>query len=120
MPNIDFICDTEECAYWLDGECEKKTSITIQAHCCCDYEVKEPAYQYSLIAGIPMLLSEVFVTVSGGTYYKARLLGYGAYGGSLLHETYCVEVFRADGHRFVDFFCNIYSRKLEDDRHADS
>lgn len=113
MPNIDFTCDTEECMYWSDGECVKKTAITIQEHCCCDYEERLPQYRYALIAGVPPMLEEVFVTVSGGAYYKARLLGYGRYGGDPGYKTYCVEVFMEDGRRFVDFFRDIFSRKLE-------
>ena len=108
----DFMCDTEECMYWSEEDgCVKKTAITIQEHCCCDFEERRPVYEYHLIAGIPPLLSEVFVTVSGEIYYKARLLGYGAYGKNPCHKTYCVEIFKEDGRRFVDFFVDIYSRK---------
>lgn len=110
--NRDFSCDTEECIYWSEEEgCTKKTAITIQEHCCCDFEEKHPVYEYALIAGLPPLLSEVFVTVSGGHYYRARLLGYGPYDRKRPdRKTYCVEVFVEDCKRHVDFFENIYSR----------
>lgn len=113
--NIDFTCDTEDCIYWAEGVCCKGTSVTIQAHHCMDYEKKEPKYQYHLIAGIPPLLSEVFVTISECIYYKARFLGYGLYGKHDYGKTYCVEVIHEDGRRHVDFFNDIYSRKLEED-----
>lgn len=34
-----FVCDTEDCIFWneYDG-CTKQTCVTIQEHCCCDYE----------------------------------------------------------------------------------
>lgn len=36
--NIDFTCDTEDCIHWEDGVCKYPASITIQEHCCVDYE----------------------------------------------------------------------------------
>lgn len=36
--NIDFTCDTEDCIHWEDGTCKYPYSITIQEHCCVDYE----------------------------------------------------------------------------------
>lgn len=71
--NTDFVCDTEDCIYWKDGVCTKETAITIQEHHCVDYEKAMTEYQYSLIAGLPRLLSTVYVTVSGGFFYQTRL-----------------------------------------------
>lgn len=38
--NIDFTCDTENCIHWKDGICKHPASITIQEHCCVDYEAQ--------------------------------------------------------------------------------
>ena len=108
--NCDFTCDTQDCMHWSEDGCLKKTSITIQEHCCCDFEKRVPVYEYSVIAGLPDLLSEVFVTIAGAVYYPARFLGYGKYGHSY-KDIYCVEVFKDDGKRVVDFFNYIFSRK---------
>jgi hypothetical protein len=35
----DFECDTEECKYWdVEDGCTKRAPITLQEHCCCDFE----------------------------------------------------------------------------------
>jgi|GEM_PF-5320054 len=113
--NIDFFCDTEDCVYWSEEDGCKKTAITILEHCCCDYEKK--VYEYCLIAGLPPLLSEVYVTSSGGLYHKARFLGYGAYDKKKpVYKTYCVEVMIKDGHTFVGFYRDIYSRRWKESR----
>lgn len=111
--SIGYNCDTPDCNFWSEDGCTKAGPIAIQEHSCVGYEKKKPMWRYSLIAGLPALLSEIFVTVSGGAYYKARLLGYGVYGNNVGRKTYCVEVIREDGCRFVDFFESIYSRRLE-------
>jgi len=54
--------------------------------------------------------SEVYVTVSGGHYYRATLLGYGAYGSDPNYKTYCVQVHREDGYSFTDYFRYIFTR----------
>lgn len=41
--NIDFVCDTEDCIHWVQGACKCPASITIQGHCCVDYEHKDVA-----------------------------------------------------------------------------
>lgn len=38
--NIDFTCDTEDCIHWKDGVCKYPAAITIQEHCCVDYEAR--------------------------------------------------------------------------------
>lgn len=38
--NIDFVCDTEDCTHWEQGTCKYAAAITIQEHCCVDYERK--------------------------------------------------------------------------------
>lgn len=107
----DFVCHTEDCVHWRDDACGNSGSITIRDSRCTGYVQRKPEYQYSLIAGIPKMLSEVYVTVGGGWFYQGRLLGYDAYGGDPSYKTYCVEVHREDGYKFVDFFRDIYSRR---------
>lgn len=58
-----------------------------------------------------LLGKEVYVTVSGGYYYKAILLGYGAYGSNPNHKTFCVQVIKDNGNTFVDYFSKIYSKE---------
>ena len=36
--NIDFACDTEDCIHWEQGACKYPAAITLQEHCCVDYE----------------------------------------------------------------------------------
>lgn len=36
--NIDFTCDAEDCIHWKNGICKYPASITIQEHCCVEYE----------------------------------------------------------------------------------
>lgn len=110
MKNRDFICDTEVCVYWDEKYgCQKETAISIQEHCCIDYERKRTERRYRLIAGIPKMLSTIYVTPGGGIFYKGRLLGYDSYGGNPSYKTYCVEVQKENGYKFVDFFRDIYS-----------
>lgn len=39
MNRHEFVCDTTDCRFWEpeDG-CTKRTAVTIQEHCCCDFE----------------------------------------------------------------------------------
>ena len=36
--NIDFVCDTEDCIHWEQGVCKYPAAITLQEHCCVEYE----------------------------------------------------------------------------------
>lgn len=36
--NIDFCCDTDDCFYWKSGVCTYPGTVTIQEHCCINYE----------------------------------------------------------------------------------
>lgn len=39
MNRHEFVCDTTDCRFWESEDgCTKLTSVTIQEHCCCDYE----------------------------------------------------------------------------------
>ncbi len=41
MNSREFDCDTEDCRFWDEKEgCTRQTPITIQEHCCVDYEEK--------------------------------------------------------------------------------
>jgi hypothetical protein len=54
---------------------------------------------------------DVYVTVSGGHFYRATLLGYGAYNKeNKSYKTYCVMVHK-DDRSFVDYFDKIYTLK---------
>lgn len=53
----------------------------------------------------------VYVTVNGNYFYKARLLGYGAYGSDPNYKTFCVKVIKENGNTFVDYFVDIYSQE---------
>ena len=111
---MNFVCVTHNCMYYRGGECTRKFAIIIQGGSCCDFKGKLQEYKYSLVAGVPALLSRVYVTVNGSIYYEARFLGYGEYGGNS-NKTYCVELIRQDRPNHVDFFTDIYSRNLEGD-----
>jgi hypothetical protein len=41
MNRQEFECDSPECRFWDENEgCTKQASITIQEHCCVDFEEK--------------------------------------------------------------------------------
>ena len=41
MNRQEFECDTPDCRFWDEEDgCTHKASITIQEHCCCDFEKK--------------------------------------------------------------------------------
>jgi len=53
MNRHEFECDTPECRFWdEENGCTKQTSVTIQEHCCCDFEEKPH--------------DKIFIVVSGG------------------------------------------------------
>ena len=57
------------------------------------------------LANIKSVLGKtVYVSPSGGYYYKAIILGYGAYGTDPEYKTYCVKVIKENGTAFVDYF----------------
>ncbi|RKI66762.1 hypothetical protein D7V91_11715 [bacterium 1xD42-67] len=41
--NMEFTCRTEDCIHWEAGGCKHPAAITIQKHCCTDYEFKRHA-----------------------------------------------------------------------------
>lgn len=54
---------------------------------------------------IPDVLGKtVYVSPSGRDYYKAIILGYGAYSADPEYKTYCVKVIKENGVGFVDYF----------------
>lgn len=41
MNSHEFECDTPDCRFWdEENGCTKQASVTIQEHCCCDFEEK--------------------------------------------------------------------------------
>ena len=39
MNRQEFECDTSDCRFWDEEDgCTQRASITIQEHCCCDFE----------------------------------------------------------------------------------
>ena len=77
---------------------EEKTSYAADLGGVCEKDIE------SLIG------KTVYVTPTGGSYYEATLLGYGAYGNDKEYKTYCVLV-KKEKYPFVDYFKNIYSKE---------
>ena len=58
-----------------------------------------------------MLGKTVYVTVNGYYFYKAKVLGYGAYGDNPDHKVYCVLVWTKGKQPLVDYFKEIHTEQ---------
>lgn len=58
-----------------------------------------------------MLGKTVYVTVSGSYFYKAKILGYGAYGNDPDYNVYCVLVWANGKNPIVDYFKEIHTEQ---------
>lgn len=58
-----------------------------------------------------MIGKTVYVTVSGSYFYKAKILGYGAYGDDPDYNVYCVLVWASENKPIVDYFKEVHTEQ---------